>query len=624
MTTDKLVVVESDHPQELAQPKPATSRPMWLAPLAALAALAAATWITVVAVTAGTGFDITDEGFYLLSYRWWDTNLRTFSAVQYVYGPVFEALGYNIAWLRLFRLMTIVVTLAAFGWTFMRWLRRRRPNAPASRLWEFAGTAAIVAAGAATYGWLPLSPGYNDISLLAGFIAATTVIAAAIRVEDGRSVPPWIPAILGVTAAVAPLVKWTSSAAILGAVAVAGVVVLLPLGWRGIAKFTGWAVLGVVVTLAAVHLLVVPLDVAVPEMLAVNKLAASSSNSPARLLYMYWDTSVIVAQRVLWGHKVLFAATALALVLPLVLRGRKWEWIGLAAVGVGFARSAWLINRDGGLEGGTPALTRYPLTLIVLLAVALLIAVAALIRRRWGREPAGSLGGDRRAGWVIYVVLLALPALQALGTGNPLYMMAINAFAAWMALIIAVLTGVERSTLGVRVLAAATAAGAVAAAVTIGVSGVAFHPYRTSPYAASTVSTGVPALSSVRMDPATATAYGELYRLLEPYVEPQGRAVMAFDEMAGIVLLLGGRSVGEGWYSQLDPGRAARGIEATCADGRPWWGSRHPIIIFNREVRQMEIDALATCGLTFATDYRELAPGSAPLGLKIYVPQGGV
>jgi len=620
MTTDKLTVVESDRQQELEQPK-AASRPIWLVALAALAALAAATWITVVAVTAGTGFDTTDEGFYLLSYRWWDTNLRTFSAVQYIYGPVFEALGYNIAWLRLFRLFTIVVTLAAFGWTFMRWLRRRRPNAPASRLWEFAGTAAIVAAGAATYGWLPLSPGYNDISLLAGFIAATTVIASAIRADERKPVPPWIPAILGVTAAVAMLVKWSSSAAILGTVAIAAVVVLLPLGWRGIAKFTGWATLAVVVTLAAIHLLIVPLDVAVPELLTVNKLAAASASSPALLLGMYWDTSVIVAQRIVWGNKVLFAMSTLALVLPWVLRGRLWQWVGVVAVGIGMARSAWLIYRDGGLGGGTISLTRYPLILMTLMAVALLITVGTLIRRRWGREPGGSLGNEGRSGWAIYALLLVLPAVQALGTGNPLYFMAINAFAAWMALIIAVLTGVERSALSVRGLAAATAAGAVAAAVIIGSSGVSRHPYRTSPYTASTASSGVPALSSVRLDPATASAYGELYQLLQPYVQPEGRAVMAFDEMAGIVLLLGGRSVGEAWYSQLDTGRTAKGIEAACA--QPWWGSRQPILIFNREVRQMEIDTLAACGLAFATDYRELAPGSAPLGLKIYVPQDG-
>lgn len=615
MTTDTPTMVQDDRPEEIAE-RPAARRPIWLAPLAGLAALAAAVWVTVVAVSAGTGFDITDEGFYLLSYRWWDTNLRTFSAVQYIYGPVFEALGYNIAWLRLFRLTTIVVTLAAFGWTFMRWLRLRRPNAPASRLWEVAGTAAIVAAGAATYGWLPLSPGYNDISLLAGFIAAATVIASATRVGEGKPVPPWIPAILGVTAAVALLVKWTSSTAILGTVAIAAIVVLLPLGWRGIAKFAGWAALAVVLTLAAIHLLIVPLDVAVPEMLAVNKLVAAASNSPTFLLDMYWDTSVVVAQRIVEGHKVLLAATVLAL----VLRGRRWEWIGLAAVGAGLARSVWRVSRDGGLDGGTTALTRYPIALTALLTVALVIAVGVLIRRRWAREPEGSLGNEGRPGVAIYALLLALPAVQALGTGNPLYFMAVNAFAAWMALIIAVLTGVERSALGVRGLAGATAALAVVAGVIIGAGGVSQHPYRSSPYAESTASAGVPALSSVRLDPATARAYGELYQLLKPYTQPEGRAVMAFDEMAGIVLLLDGRPVGEAWYSEIDPGRTVKGIEATCAGGDPWWGERAPILIFKRDVRKPDTDALKSCGLVFETDYQLLKQLNEPMKLAVYVP----
>ena len=69
-------------------------------------------WVTAALTMADKGLDVTDEGFYLLSYRWWDTSLRNFTAAQYVYGPIFELLGFDIVRLRYFRVVTV---LAAAG-----------------------------------------------------------------------------------------------------------------------------------------------------------------------------------------------------------------------------------------------------------------------------------------------------------------------------------------------------------------------------------------------------------------------------------------------------------------------------------------------------------------------------
>ena len=164
-----------------------------LAAVAAIAGVAAAVWIGAAGLTVGRGFDRTDEGFYLLSYRWWDTNLFTFTGAQYLYGPVFEATGYDIAILRAFRLVTVVATLVVFGWAFMRWLRLRRPDAPPSRVWEIAGVAVIIAGGGMVYSWIPMSPGYNDITALGGLLAAAIVLRIAADVLRGRAAPAWVP-----------------------------------------------------------------------------------------------------------------------------------------------------------------------------------------------------------------------------------------------------------------------------------------------------------------------------------------------------------------------------------------------------------------------------------------------
>jgi hypothetical protein len=121
---------------EVACPKEAR---ITLALTALACSVAAVIWIGAAARSTGHGFDTSDEGYYLLSYRWWSTHFRNFTGAQYLYGPLFQAFGYSIAGLRIFRLFTQVAVHGVLAFTFMRWLRERRPSAPPTWLWEAAG-----------------------------------------------------------------------------------------------------------------------------------------------------------------------------------------------------------------------------------------------------------------------------------------------------------------------------------------------------------------------------------------------------------------------------------------------------------------------------------------------------
>jgi hypothetical protein len=94
---------------------------------------------------------------------------------------------------------------------------------------------------------------------------------------------------------------------------------------------------------------------------------------------------------------------------------------------------------------------------------------------------------------------------------------------------------------------------------------------------------------------------------------------MAFDAVPGLVFALDGRSVGEGWYSETDRRRTAAGIRASCPNGKGAWSSNLPVLLFNREVTETEVDALKACGLDFFGDYRRLHADTRPLGLTVYV-----
>jgi hypothetical protein len=167
----------------------------------------------------------------------------------------------------------------------------------------------------------------------------------------------------------------------------------------------------------------------------------------------------------------------------------------------------------------------------------------------------------------------------------------------------------------------AVAASAIFLSVAIGSSGVRMYPYRTSGHDQATdVAGGVPALRSLRLSPAEAANLSHLRWTLQPYLEPAGRAIMAFDESAGVVLALDGQPVGEAWYSNGDAIRAAAGITSECVGKKPYWGSRLPLILFKRVITSTDLAAFRTCGFDLATDYRQLPSRQDTMGFSVYVP----
>lgn len=590
---------------------------------AAGAAGAALLWTVVAVLCASRGLDITDESFYLLSYRWWNDNFDNFTGAQYVYGPVFELLGYDIARLRVFKVLTLLVAHGLFGWAFMRWLRLQRPDAPDSRWWEAAGTAAIVACAGIVYSWLPLSPGYNDLALTCSVLAAGAALRIVRDIGVGARPPWWAPFGFGALAVVMVLGKWSSSALALTVIGLTVVVVAATgrQGWRRFLLMVGLALVGALATLGFIDVLLVPLATLLPPLLEVNSLVAESSNSPADLLSRYWLGATELMEGMVREHLVLLVA---AVVLPFV-RGARRLVVAVAAVALGV--SVVQVVRYDGVMAGAFQLSTITVTVYTPLVVAGLAGLAHVVSERVRLRDAswrGTVTRERVGRAAVFVLLVALPVAQAAGTGNPVHLLAMMGLGVWMAAAIMILTAVRSSAAATRTLIAGALAGLVLATSLIAVDGLWNRPYRTTGHDASTtVAADVPALESVRLDPETAREFSGLRALLEPYIEPSGRAMMGFDGLSGVVLLLDGRPVGEAWY----PGgefavRSAAGIRRACEDGDPWWGDRTPLVLFNRPATRREHRALASCDLSLAEDYRVLTfPGIRGGDLTIYVPK---
>jgi hypothetical protein len=575
-------------------------------------------WIVTAARTVGYGFDITDEGYYLLSYRWWNSNPLALTGVQYIFGPIFEALDWDIAKLRVFRLVTIVFWHLFFGWSFMRWLRVRRPAAPRTWLWEASGISLILAAGGMCYSWLPLSPGYNDVVLLGSLAGMSCVLWAATAAHRGKNAPIWVLLLFGFTVTVMLLAKW-SSAVVLFAIGVALLAVLLGQGWEAVARGIVWSLSGVVALVLVVQVALVPLTVAVPGILAVNRFIAETSYSPTTLIEMYWTSGLKLFGQTLEQHYLLIIAGVAAAVSryprlrkrhPVLRHPVLWIVIWeFAAAGLGL--SIYRVIRDGGLGGGSANNGKFQITL---LAAVLVCVVVGLVAKRW------TVGKEDLATWAILAALFVLPIIQAFGTNNPLYIIGFNAFAAWAALMIAVVTNIESYSAVAKVTTALVTVTSLVAVTAIAYGGLMHNPYRSSRHEELTTATGLGPLGGLKLTPNEAARYAKLNETLKPYTTPEGRPILAFDKLAGIVLLLGGRPFGEAWVAPNERERAAAGIVHVCSAKNKWPGDREPLLIFNREVGQLDIDALRSCGLDFWIDYKLLAPPQTTMSLRIYVP----
>lgn len=617
------------------------------------AVLAGLAWVVTVVLSADRGLDLTDESLYLLSYRWWDVNLDAFSGVQYVYGPVFQLLGYDIALLRVARLVVTVAAHAWFAHAFVGWLRVRRPHLPRTRWVEAAGATAVAACGGITYSWLPLSPGYNDLALACALVLAGGVLRVARDAALDRPVAAWVPVLLGIVVVEMALAKWSSAALVVagtGTVLVI-VMVLARQGALRLLRVVGLGLVGVAIAVAVMQFLLVPLQRAIPPMVEVNSAVAGSTNSPSALLARYHLGASTLGHAVLAQYWPLLVA---AVAVPVLDRVRALRPLAIAVAALALAVSVGEVLRRDGTLGGTVNLPVFTVTIFAPLVAVALVALthAALsapravrsLRSGRGRAASADAGGgdggagaartDRTSGpdsggWrvraeqtVLVTMLLLVPVVVSVGTGNFLQYIAVLGLASWAAVAVLLLTAPGLRSGAARVLLAGLVAGLVASSAAIAVDGLWNRPYRTTGHDASSADAGVPALTSVRVSPSDARFYADLRERLLPLVREPGRAIMPFDRMPGIAYLLDARPVGESWYAATDPARSVAGVRRACAaEGGPWWGDRAPIILFNRPITDRERSAFADCGIDFAR-YERFVVRHAGQEIQVYTPPG--
>jgi hypothetical protein len=123
------------------------------------------------------GVDFSDEGIYLVSYRYYRSPEMVYNGAPAVFGPLFDLVGQSVSSLRRIKLVLVLASGVGLGWATAAFVARRlsrtlRLDAIAIRV----TISLFVAVGAFTmYTWLPQSPGYNDLSVMCAMaLAAVT------------------------------------------------------------------------------------------------------------------------------------------------------------------------------------------------------------------------------------------------------------------------------------------------------------------------------------------------------------------------------------------------------------------------------------------------------------------
>jgi len=273
-------------------------------------------------------------------------------------------------------------------------------------------------------------------------------------------------------------------------------------------------------------------------------------------------------------------------------------------------------------HGGTGNVPSYAIPLVALSLAAAVTGLLWVLVARWRAEQAAERQGRRQriAVAAVVVTLGLLAAAHGLGTGNALYYMAVNGFALWMVPLARVAVGPLGRHTAYRSASVVTALTAMGLCGWVTVDGLLHFPYRMDTYTAATTPLQTGSTGDVLVNEAFASQTDALRAGLADEISPPGRPMMAFDELAGLVLLLDGRPVGEAWYSATDLPRSSAGIIATCSEPG-WWGEeRGPLILIRRAAAESDLEAIRACGYDFPDDFTSLEVPGGPPGVGVYVP----
>ena len=570
----------------------------WIGPaVRAVVALLVLLVLLVLLWSLPRGFDITDEGFYLLNFRYPTEYEASFSAFHLILTRMMGLTNASVFTARAVGLGTEVVGAIVFGLSLAAWMR----STTTTRHWVSRPSLVVgflLLGALMVFSIFPRSISYNGITSLCLLLSAAAVLAALRR---GPATATWQLLAIGFVLGLDVFVK-VSSAILLSV----GAAMLLAWNWRSF----GWRVLlrsavllglGLVLGCGLYFVVVEPFGLwhrnFVQEMAVLQ---SQSRYGVADLLPMYISSAF---------KSLVFLVFPFGPVL-VALAGLAWwwshrvpaAWHRLAAQIIGGGLSVFLfmeaMRRHWYSNAFFNGMETLPLLLAFVVLAALIVAAEAVQRENNGKISIAMAAATTEQ-WPVGLWLLALPLLAAAGTINDLRLNLLVDMAPWFGLLLILISQLRSGRLPSWVSAVLLLVPAGYAAEQI-IWGVLRTPYN---LAANTIAQTEPLRTAgvtgpLQVDPGTAVFVTELEKLLAAGGFRPGDPLLAFYDLPGLVYLCGGVSPGAAWYY---PGRDIRNCHALDITVQPL---HKACILVNQPLGEELKACLHEHGLAFPENYR--------------------
>ena len=558
------------------------------------------------------GFDITDEGFYVLNYRYPAEYEASFTDFHLVITRVFGLADASLLTYRVAALAAALFGAGLFGASLAAWLRGVLPPGPRRWLTKPALVVAVVLLGELlAMSMMPRSISYNGLNTMLLLVVGAAGLTALRRAAPGWLVPA------GVAIGLDVFVKVSTAGLLLFSL-------LLLLAWC-------WRRAGLPHLLRALALLALGLALGLglyflrAQAPAVWWLNFSQEMTMLRgqgygtgdLLVKYVKSATDTLRVLAWPlGPVLLAVAGLAWWWP--RRGMPARWQGLLAGAVLAATAGWLglqaLRRLWYSVSYLNQLETLPVLLGLLLIVAIVVALEAYAPGADGdaKQPVAALPADQLL--PVGIWLLLLPLLAAAGTYNDLRLNLVIDAAPWfgLAVLLLALPRPRRLPGWVVPVLLLLPVGYAAEQVVWGTLRV---PYLlTGPMTAQTEPLHAAGLrGELRLDPQSVSLINQLEKVLAQAGFRPGDPLLAYYDMPGLVYLCGGVSPGATWYFRGIDARNCHALNMTQQSL-----SRACIMVNDTLAPEMQ-QCMREHGLPFPEGYRLVGEVANPYLINTYM-----
>ena len=539
--------------------------------------------------TINKGFDLTDEGFYLLSYAYPEEYSSGFSSFNLIVSKILSpatttVIGYRLA--SLFTTVAAGVMLAGGLWV---WIKKKYPTTQLP-FWLLAGL--FISGNFLQYSIFPRSLFYNNINSLciAAFASGLLVYNALSSTSNNtwRNLGLYIG---GLFIGFDLFVKSSSS---LGALATGLLVLVL---FEGLINYRSWLVpVGVVLAGFATGLLlfffgIQPYPVWRANFLHETQLLLQTNYNGGLLVRYLKDAYPII-------RTLIYPFSPFILASFFLTRAYLRQQLRLApALRIGAALLAVTFIGYEALRTGLYRNTHLNHNRSAVWFLVLLFVITAMFSATYLTQPLGKVKWRKT---VIPVWLLVLPFVGAVGTINNLFMNFMMDINYWLALFCLLFVNMPTiaSLPAVRSLVFLVPAIIIAEQCAYG---LLFAPYV---QAADTFAQQVPVSlgrshrpASVQLDAQTAAYVTELRQTMKQAGFRPGMPIIALYDMPGLVYALDGISPGNPWlFGQRDE----RNCDALAKTGRNLAGA---FVLVNEKPGVQLIECMHRHGMDFPDGY---------------------